>query len=187
MKKLKLLLFVLLFVGTVKAQYFDGVLIDNSIVSVISKFKEKGYTVKTTKSNVTIMSGTLMGKEIELYIFCTPISKITSKISVYLPKKYSWYEIKNEYREMKALLNEKYGTPDNEYEFFKSPYYEGDGYELSAIANDKGYYSTFWFNRNNTSIAVEITEYNQVRIAYENDKNMERAKIEKDKVNKNVF
>ena len=45
---------------------------------------------------------------------------------------------------MVELFTKKYGEPKDHFEFFSSPYYEGDGYELQALRKEKCNYISFW-------------------------------------------
>jgi hypothetical protein len=69
------------------------------------------------------------------------------------------------YRSMKDVLSKKYGTPDDEYEFFKSPYYDGDGYETQAIRKGKATFLCFWGG----ALSLEIHETLTVQLNYESN------------------
>jgi hypothetical protein len=187
MKKL-LFIIVLLFVKTISiAQYFDGVKIDGSLYSVVQSYKKKGYEIYKNLENCVVLSGKLFGDDIELFIHSTPTTKIAYKAVVYLPKKDSWYRLKTSYETYLTAFKEKYGVPVNSYSFFDSPYYEGDGYEESAVANDKVVYGSFWYDYYNTNIYLGISKYMQVQISYENAKNIIIAEKEHKEKQKRVF
>jgi hypothetical protein len=154
-------------------QYFNEVKIDGSSAEYIAKIKAKGYTVKEYYKNG---NGAILKKDLnELYVFWTPKSKIVYKVSLYLPKKDSWYSIKAEYQKYSDILSSKYGEPkpDNVYAYFSKPYYEGDGYEISALSLGKVTYFTFWdlSATENLQLGLSISKYEQVEISYENHKN----------------
>ena len=113
----------------------------------------------------------------------TPISKKVWKFAVYLPAQTSWYSIKNQYQAKLSTLKDKYGEPKSSYENFINPYYEGDGYEMSAVTLDKVNYSAFWDN----GISIEISKYKQVKICYENAENSALDDTEKTKIESKVF
>ena len=186
MKKLILMLLVIICTQGI-SQTFDGVYIGGSVSDVLAKYKAKGYRHENNFEGVVQMVGRVAGKTCDLFIVYTPKSKTVCKVAVIFPEKTSWYTLKSEYIEYKEVLEEIYGEPENEYFTFKSPYYEGDGYELSAIKMDKHVISAFWFNHNNTNIAIRVTEYSQVNISYENARNMALLEMEKTSLNKNAF
>jgi hypothetical protein len=43
-----------------------------------------------------------------------------------------------------SLFTEKYGKPDEQYEFYEDPYFKGDGYETQAIRLGKGHLGASW-------------------------------------------
>jgi hypothetical protein len=85
------------------------------------------------------------------------------------PKKDNWDDLKSQFDSYHNLLLEKYGETSDRFQFFSSPYYEGDGFEMQAVEKDKCSYMSFWSNIEGASYSVEITKYKQVKITYEND------------------
>lgn len=177
MKKYFLILSVL-FSTFVNAQSFDGISISGDLPSKIAQYRAKGYTLNKYIPNGVILNGNVAGHRVELYLFTTPKTKVVFKATVYLAKKESWFSLKSEYETFVERMKEKYGEPDNNFEFFRDPYYEGDGYELSAVGLEKVVYASYWLNRNNLTLGVTISKYKQVEINYENVKNMEIAQKE---------
>lgn len=185
-------LFVLLFTilsFSVSAQYFDGVKIEGGLEAAVSKFKAKGYILKNyIEGGVgASMEGKILNTKIELLIFVTPKTKQVFKAVIYMPKENDWSEMKSEYQRYFNVLRDKYGIEDNKFDFFKKPYYEGDGYEMSAVANEKAVFAAYWINKDNCNIAVSISKYQQVEITYENVKWIEIAGRERDDINNTKF
>ena len=85
------------------------------------------------------------------------------------------------YRSMKGILTDKYGKPEEDFNFFKKPYYEGDGYEEQAIRLGKATFASFW-----PGIMLEINEMLTVQVIYESDAWKAELKKRKASVN-NVF
>ena len=140
----------------------------------------KGFKVTSPDDLSPILVGKAGVSNVEVIILSSPISKTVFKIAVYLPKQNDWESIKSEYEDYLETLTAKYGTPTSSYNFFSSPYKEGEGDEMNAITMEKCNYAAFWEN-----ISIQISEYKQVRIAYENAKNIvirdaENAKLKKD-------
>lgn len=67
------------------------------------------------------------------------------------------------YRDLREILAKKYGEPEHVFEYFKRPYYDGDGYEEQAIRLGKGTFSCFWKD----VISLSITEKLAVKLNYE--------------------
>lgn len=187
MKKLLLVLLVSVACVSVDAQTFDGVKIDGTLPSIVQKYRAKGYTLVKNIENGVIMYGKIAGKKVELYITTTPKSKIVCRATVYLPVDNDWYSLKSDYRTFVNLFIEKHGEPDDTFEFFKRPYYEGDGYEMSALATENVVWASYWMNRNNLTTAVTISKFKQIEFTYENDRNMEIKKKEEESIHSLSF
>ena len=171
---------------SVFAQEFIGIKVDGKKIDVIQKFKAKGFTVDGDASkNVVKMLGTVAGKKIEVNIVASPTSQTVWKFAVYLPAQTSWYSLKGDYNEFLSTLTSKYGQPEKTYEFFSSPYSEGDGYEMTGVFMDKCNYAAFWSD--SIGITLEISKWKQVRINYENAKNSELDTQEKEKMKLAAF
>jgi hypothetical protein len=181
-----LLLFVCLFLTSLGySQEFLGIKVDGNRDEVIQKFIQKGFVMKPRGSEsptVSTLTGTYSGKFFEINIVNTPKTKKVWKFAVYLPEKTNWYSLKSDYEDYLATLTKKYGEPNKSYSFFSSPYYEGDGYEMSALKLEKCHYVSFWDN-----MSVEISKWSQVKITYQNMVNSQLNDQENEQLNKNIF
>lgn len=148
-----------------KHMTFKGIPISGKILDFVSKMQDAGFVTEHIVDNAAIMSGIFVNKQCKIYIILTPKSKEVWKVSVVLPKINNWGDLKNEYYHFKEQFSLKYGEPSNSYEFFLTPYYEGDGFELQALRNKKCTYSSYW-NINEGSIVVDINNEN-VCLTYE--------------------
>jgi hypothetical protein len=162
-----LLTIVLLFSTLIgKGQEFMGVKIDGCGKNqAVQRFIQKGFKTEKQDKTWTQMFGMFNNKKVELYLSYTPVTGKFWKVSIYFPKENDWYTIKNDYFYFKKVLTEKYGEPSNVYENFSSPYFEGDGYEMSAIVLEKCDYVSIWLD---ISILLEISKYKQIMLSYEN-------------------
>ena len=158
--------------SVINAQEFNGVPIDGDLTTFVTKLKAKGYTLKEYIDNGAILKGKIGTKDIEVFAFTTPKSKKVFKLSVYFPERTTWSFLKSEYEELVGVLTDKYGEAHSSYSTFKKPYYEGDGYEMSAVQLEKCNFASYWIKQNNLTLAVEISKWKQINITYENDKNM---------------
>jgi hypothetical protein len=186
MKKLLSILFVFITLNSF-SQQFDGVPISGTLPNIIAKFKAKGYVFESTDKTVTTMKGRVANYPIELLIVVTPKTKQVCKVVIYFDKETNWYSLKNQYLKFKDVLIEKYGEYSSNYEFFRKPYFEGDGYEMSAVGLDNVVYSTYWLNTEMMNIVVEIEKYKQVSISYENVELMRVKKNENMEIENNSF
>lgn len=158
---------------------FMGSPIDGSISSFVEKLEQKCFTKEKVEDNVVTMSGKFVGKNCELYVMCTPVSKIATKVSLYLPKDESLCSLKADYKKYKEMYTTKYGEPRNSFDFFSSPYYEGDGYETQTLRKEKCHYAAYW-GVPGGSLAVSISEFCQIQFVYEDWVNFEIMKNERD-------
>jgi len=166
---------------TVNAQEFMGVKVAGTAASAIAQFKAKGFTLIDQSEQFASMKGVgLGGKQLELNIVYSPKSKIVWKFSIYLPEQTTWYGLKDEYKSYVQSLTAKYGEPKKTYDFFLSPYEEGDGYELTAVGAEKCVYSAYFNN-----VSIYISQFKQVNISYENSANLAISKRERESINQN--
>lgn len=167
--KNSLLAIFLMFSVYVNAQSFDGVPVSGDLPTAVAKYKAKGYTVSKYIENGVILKGKVAGNSIELFVFTTPKSKKVCKMVAYLDEDISWRSLKYNYNKFYDIFLEKYGEPDSKYDFFSSPYEEGDGYELQAVSLEKATFAAYWLRRDNLTVAVEISKYKQIKLVYENN------------------
>lgn len=185
MKKIITLIFVLALLLTnnnIYGQEFLGIKVDGKLSEVVAKFKLKGFKVSSPDELSPILVGKAGVSNVEVIILSSPISKTVFKIAVYLPKHNDWESIKSEYEDYLETLTAKYGTPTNSFNFFSSPYKEGEGDEMNAITMEKCTYSAYWEN-----VSIKISEYKQVSVAYENAKNYTIRDAEVAKLKKAAF
>lgn len=163
---------------------FMGIPVDGTKSEVIAQFKAKGFSVTSNnpKDNAIQFKGVAGGVSMEVFAAFTPVSGRCWSFMVFLPKEDNWYDIKEQYKKYVDIFKGKYGEPRASYDFFSTPYYEGDGYEMSALQLGKCTYSTFW-----EKYSVQISKYKQVKLQYENPANGDLLDKEKEKVNKNIF
>ena len=183
MKKLLLTLCAILFAMSAYAQEhmtFKGVSMGCNITTFVSQLESKGYTKKLLQDNGAVLSGSFAGKDdCIIFVLCTESTKTVWKVAVKFPEQTSWYSLKSEYNTLKASYTEKYGTPKS-YEFFSSPYYEGDGYELQALRMDKCTYASY-FSTPVGDIGLEMTDDKCIRVSYEDAANVKIRRVEKER------
>lgn len=176
MKKNIILLLLIFLSITSFSQEFLGIKVDGKMNDVVEKFKQKGFKVINDGIPVISMEGIIENKKLEIYIVCTPKTNIVWKITEYLPEQTLWNSLKKEYYQNLELLIKKYGEPSNEVKSFLPPYKEGDGNEMSHVANNLVLYMANW---SNDKVLIEITKYKQVKITYRNNINARLNATEK--------
>lgn len=186
--KLSVLLFVsVIMMNAVFGQQFDGVNISGNLSTVVAKYKEKGYKFVESDGDAAFLTGKVGTKPIELYIFSSPKSRVVYRVQIFFSKKNVWDDLTAEFDYMLDVLEEKYGQKSTEYKKFDKPYYEGDGYEMTALGADKVTWKAFWLNKVNTSVMLEISSYKQVSVTIENQNNYEIYKRERQAIEKSAF
>jgi hypothetical protein len=166
MKTITLSLIALTMTLFVDAQEFMGISVGGPTQECVNKFLAKGFRkvhVEGGLKTVVSLVGMVNNQNLEVNVVSTPNSKKVWKISVYFPEKTTWWGIKSEYNDIRTSLINKYGEPKHDYSFFSSPYYEGDGYEMSAITLEKCTFSSFW-----ETMSIQISRFKQVNVTYEN-------------------
>jgi len=189
MKKLLFILFAIISMAAsnVNAQSISGVPISGDFNIAVQNFKNKGFILKKTIEEGAILKGKMGINQVELFIFKTPITKKFYKAVVYMEEESGWYSLKRTYNKFVDLFVEKYGTYTGYLETFQDPYYEGDGYEVSALTQEKLDWFTYWQNQPNLYLMVQISKYKQVKIVYENNKLTDLATDEYKKLNSRIF
>lgn len=152
---------------------FKGIEIDGTLTEFIGKLQKQGFVLIDHFENGAILKGNFAGEESEIIIPCKENETVWTVV-VNFSEKSTWYSLKSTYKSYKESLTIKYGE-GNSYEFFKSPYYEGDGYEMSAVKLEKCIYSTA-FETKEGDIIVEISKEANVRIFYEDNENYLKIK-----------
>ncbi len=174
----KLLLFVLCMCVTVAAfaqdeaafaqaehMTFKGIPMDCDISTFVSRMEAKGYTLEYPCDEYALMSGRFATKdECKIYIYCTEDSKLVYQVIVSFPEYSRWDTLRDEYYLFKEAYTEKYGEPESQ-EYFLSPYYEGDGHEMSAVESDYCRYSSF-YETPSGKIVLWIGSGENVLVAY---------------------
>lgn len=155
---------------------FMGLPIDGSLDVFTSKLKAKGFKKKSSFESSITLWGKFANEIVELTVLASPRTETVCKIIVLFPKQSDWTDLKKDYLAKKNLYKSKY-LFDSSYEFFKSPYDEGDGYEERAVRQDCCRYFSF-FKELDGGIVVEIAKTFQVKVSYEDNENMKQAKTE---------
>lgn len=156
---------------------FKGVEMNGTIIAFADSLKKKGFIVDNQDENTIWMKGTFVNEDVNIGILSTPKTHIVCRLMVFFNKKDDWYSLKSQYNKLKDNYEIKY-EKDADYSFFSDPYYEGDGYEMTAVKSNKCRYTSF-FKGEDGGINLEISKLACVVIVYEDFKNTQLEKIEK--------
>lgn len=158
---------------------FKGVPLNGKITEFVQKIEKQGFHTSERLETAVIMEGKFTGKDATILVAASKKSKTVWKVKVFLPKRTSWSSIKSDYMYYKEVFTKKYGNPTDNYEFFSKPYYEGDGYEMSALRNEKCHYISA-YSTNHGVIYIEMTSSEEIAISYEDKINTEIMNREKE-------
>lgn len=190
----RILLFILIAIFTIPSMAysqdehmeFKNVPVTGHLNDFVKKLEEQGFSVQSRKGDIVIMKGNFISKECEIFVLSTPVSNTVWKVAVFLPKETSWHSIKSAYNDLKKQYTAKYGNPSDDYAFFSKPYYEGDGYEMQALRNDKCTYVTYW-KLDTGFVSVKMGSSEELVLSYEDKINAELNTEEKsDKVMEDI-
>lgn len=145
-------------------------------------FKEsilsKGFKYINSFESLHRFYGKFANEIVTLNILTSPITKTVCKVIVLFPEKKDWRELKKDYFAKKEMYKSKYPL-DKDYEFFSSPFEDGDGYEMRAVVRDKCRYVSFFLAMGG-HITLEIDKTAQLKVVYEDRENTKLAKHELD-------
>jgi hypothetical protein len=179
MKKILLTVVMSMVAMITNAQTFMGLPLSGSMKNFHEAFIRKGFVVSQEVTDAKFYKGQLGGTNIEVLVLCTPKTKQVAKAVIFFPEIDNFYQLEMDFDKKKKILEEKYGKAEDCYEYFVTPYYRGDGYEMTAISTEKYINSCFWKGIDNLTIAQDIYYTGCVRYIYENDTNMTLLQTEK--------
>lgn len=143
---------------------FKDVEIGGCIDDVLVELQNSGYTILDRGKEGALLGGSFAGESnCQILVSLSEFINEVESITVMLPESLSWWTLKATYENFKEKLTRKYGHPESIEQFY-DPYYEGDGYEITALENQKAFYSSK-FNADKGCIRVTIGA-NRVYISY---------------------
>lgn len=165
---------------------FRQIPISGNVNNFIRKLEAQGYTVTNSYNqeyNLAILTGKFAGvNNCQILVVGTPVSMLVCRVVISLPEQQIWFSLKSEYQEWKNKLTAKYGTPTS-YEYFSEPYYEGDGYEMTALSNEHCQYQSFYTDKETEgTIVVRLSTRGCVTMVYEDKHNSDIGEGEKNNI-----
>ena len=166
MKKFFLILVFLMFNLSTYAQShieFKGIPLTGHIDGFMQKMQNEGFLlVEKYDKSVVWYKGKFAGLDADIVVFTTPSTQTVYEVCV-CSEHDSWYDLKKSYFDYKKMYENKYGKPFAEKETFHSPYCEGDGYELTALRDNKcEYSSSYELNGGIVTVSLEVQHGNVV-------------------------
>lgn len=190
MRKIILLVAIALISNLTFAQTVNGIELGKPLSETIAKVKAKGFTFNYSEASYTSYNGKIGNEKVNFTLYFTPKTKIVWKILVIMLKPHkSWSSTLSDYNKYKNILVEKYGEPSDDYHYFISPYYEGDGYEMQALDQEKCTYSAYFNlpNGNIASVSIGKSSMGLITIDYENVVAGDLRDKEKSDIDNKVF
>lgn len=159
---------------------FKGVEMNGTHISFADSLKTKGFVIDSQGENTIWMSGSFVNEDVIIGILATPKTNTICRLMVCFEEKDNWDSLKSQYNKLKESYEIKY-EKDVDYSFFRDPYYEGDGYEMTAVKSNKCRFSSF-FKGDGGGIIVEISNLARVVVYYEDFVNTQLENKEKQEI-----
>jgi len=176
------------------AQKFNGVECGKPLNETVAAFLAKGFVKEQFDPNdpsYVRLVGYINGVKHDVYLVASKKTKIVWKFAVYLPASSSWSSSKSEFLKYKEIFIKKYGEPTSDYNFFSSPYEEGDGSEMLALKNDKCTYSCFFEDEVGNDLFIKLVSITygkaQVVLHYQNKNALKLNNEEKSEIEQNTY
>jgi hypothetical protein len=187
MKKIFLMAMTLLITMVAHGQTFAGISLSGNVDVFRQKLTTKGFILKKIIDGGYVYKGKIGTEQVDVYIMHTQKSRYVTKAAVYFPEKFSFTNLVMDYEEKLAVLVSKYGEADECFDFFISPYYEGDGYEMQAVSSNNYRRMCVWTEGNNALFPkiIQVSVGGCVMVMYENTENLAIRDKEKQEQIKN--
>lgn len=127
---------------------FMGIPITGSVKSFAVNMEKKGFKPLVLEGSTAKMAGRFAQNDVEVLLLPAPKTGIVYAVAVIFEDRNTWSSLKHDYITLKGALSDKYGKPSVYREFFNKPYYEGDGYEMTAVRSDNITFVSRWIKEN---------------------------------------
>lgn len=159
---------------------FMGIDINGDVDTFKKELINKNFIYSDSYKTAHKFIGKFVNETVELTVLASPITNIVCKVIVNFTQKSNWEDLKKDYFKKKYLYKLKY-VLESEYEFFTSPYEDGDGYEMRAVHRDKCNYLSIFLVQGG-GITLSISNSAQVKVTYENSENLKKAQLELEEI-----
>ncbi len=121
---------------------FKDVPMDGQIEQFAKKLCDSGFQrLDNNDKDFIILTGHFAGKDTQVTVTGTAKSSQVLQVTVFLPEQDTWQLLKSEYTSLKKTLDSKYSLIQSNNKF-SYPFSEGDGFEMTALADNKCNYSS---------------------------------------------
>lgn len=188
MKKLIILLFLFTYLINIFGQEVNGITLGKTKSETQTKLLKHNFKlIKSTKHSIDYVGNLFTGESVTIRIYTTPTSQKVWKISI-IKHYHKWYDVKDSFDKYNEILSYKYGSPITVKSHFKTPYYDGDGFEMSAMSMKMGEIVNTYTDLDNNRIYLKIVGNNinrvEIWIEYENK---EMLLVNKNETNKIIY
>jgi hypothetical protein len=127
---------------------FKGVPIDGTLNEYVAKMKQNGFQYLGTEDGTAILNGDFAGYK-NCHVGVTTLNKIdlVHKIGVIFPNQETWSRLFSNYSDLKQMLTEKYGNPNDEVELFDVKSFQlplDDNSKMHQVKMDRCNFYTVW-------------------------------------------
>ena len=136
------------FAQTSEHMSFKGVPIDGTLNEYVAKMKQSGFQYLGAEDGTAILNGDFAGYK-NCHIGVSTLKKIdlVHKIGVIFPNQETWSRLSSNYSDLKQMLTEKYGNPNDEAELFDVKPYQlplDDNMKMHQVGMDNCKFYTVW-------------------------------------------
>jgi hypothetical protein len=158
---------------------FKGVPIDGTLNEFITKMTLNGFTNSGTENGKAILNGDFAGyKDCVINVSTLKQKDLVNNIGVLFSKKDTWSTLSGNYFELKQLLTEKYGKPnevEEKFESYSQP--NDDNRKMYEVLFNRCKYFSIW-----------QTDKGKIQLSIENNQGSSRVKLTYlDKINSDII
>ena len=136
------------FAQTSEHMSFKGVPIDGTLNEYVAKMKQSGFQYLGAEDGTALLNGDFAGYK-NCHVAVTTLKKIdlVHKIGVIFPNQETWSRLYSNYSDLKQMLTEKYGNPNEEVELFDVKTFQlplDDNMKMNQVGIDNCKFFTVW-------------------------------------------
>ena len=136
------------FAQTSEHMSFKGVPIDGTLNEYVAKMKQSGFQYLGAEDGTALLNGDFAGYK-NCHVAVTTLKKIdlVHKIGVIFPNQETWSRLSSNYSDLKQMLTDKYGNPNEEVELFDVKPFQlplDDNMKMNQVGIDNCKFFTVW-------------------------------------------
>lgn len=136
------------FAQTSEHMSFKGVPIDGTLNEYVAKMKQSGFQYLGAEDGTALLNGDFAGYK-NCHVAVTTLNKIdlVHKIGVIFPNQETWSRLSSNYSDLKQMLTDKYGNPNEEVELFDVKPFQlplDDNMKMNQVGIDNCKFFTVW-------------------------------------------